>query len=131
MIFSNRSDSLGAFSSGMCLIHCISTPFIFALQPLALADEAAPSWWKSLDYIFLAISFLAVYWSANNTPKRWLQYALWICWAALTFAILDEKMELFHLGEISVYFPALGLIGLHLYNRKYCQCAGEDCCANL
>lgn len=129
MVLSNRSDSLGVFASGLCLIHCIATPLIFVLQPLAVSEEAAPLWWKSLDYVFLVISFIAVYWSAKNTSKTWMRSALWISWVALTFAILNEKMELFHLGEISIYIPAVVLIGLHLYNQKYCKCKDEECCA--
>lgn len=129
MILSKRSDSVGAFASGLCLAHCIATPFLFALQPLAVSEEAAPLWWKSLDYIFLAVSFLAVYWSAIKTSKNWMKYALWISYGALAFAILNEKFELLHLGELSVYIPAASLIVLHLYNKTYCQCVDDTYCA--
>ena len=129
MVFSTKSDSIGAFASGLCLVHCVATPLIFVIQPLSLhAEDAAPIWWKSLDYFFLFISFFAVYWSVKNTSKTWMQYSLWISFSLLTAAILNEKLELFHLGELVVYNPAISLIGFHLYNRKYCQCANETCC---
>jgi len=33
------------------------------------------------------------------------------------------------LGELVVYIPAIALVGLHLYNRKYCKCEDDTCCA--
>ena len=129
MILINKSDSLGALASGLCLVHCVATPFLFVLQPLTVSEGAAPFWWQSLDFIFLAVSFVAVYRSAINTSKRWMRYALWISFIALTLAIVNEKFELLHIGEFMTYFPAASLIGLHLYNQKYCQCANTTCCA--
>lgn len=122
-----KSDSLGSIASGLCLVHCIITPLIFVIQPISVHSDSAPIWWKSLDYLFLIVSLLAVYWSAKNTTKDWIKYGLWISWILLTAAILNEKLELFHLGELVVYIPAISLIGLHLYNRKYCSC-NEDVC---
>ena len=130
MTFTDKSDSIGALASGLCLIHCIATPLIFVVQPLTVSDQAAPFWWQSLDYIFLLISFFAVFWTVRNTSKTWIKYALWVSYVLLVFAIMNEKFELFHLGELVEYLPAASLIGLHLYNRKYCQCAPNDsCCA--
>lgn len=125
-----QSDPIGVAASSLCLLHCIATPLIFIAQPLA-TEEAAPVWWKSLDYVFLVISFFAIFWSVRNSSKTWVKYALWISWVVLSGAILNEKLELFSLTEFSVYIPAIGLIFLHLYNRKYCQCANEECCVNV
>ena len=129
MILINKSDSLGALASSLCLLHCVATPFLFVLQPLAVSEEAAPFWWQSLDFVFLVISFLAVYWSAINTSKKWMRNALWTSFIVLALAILNEKFELLHLGEFLTYIPAASLIGLHLYNKKYCQCDDDTCCA--
>ncbi len=122
-----NSDFLGTIASSLCLLHCIATPLLFVIQPISVQTEAAPFWWKSLDYLFLLISFFAVYQSAKKSSKVWMKYALWISWIVLTLAIFNEKIELFHLGELVVYIPAVSLIGLHLYNRKYCQCKDETC----
>ncbi|MDT7830827.1 MerC domain-containing protein [Flavobacteriaceae bacterium S356] len=127
---STNSDPIGAMASSLCLLHCLATPLIFIIQPLA-AEDAAPGWWKSLDYIFLFVSFFAVVWSVQNTSKNWMRYALWISWIALTVALINEKLELFSLTEFSIYIPAIALVFLHFYNRKYCQCADEECCVNV
>ncbi|MFT5146453.1 MAG: hypothetical protein ACI9H1_001176, partial [Polaribacter sp.] len=33
-------------------------------------------------------------------------------------------------SEQAIYFPALTLTVLHLYNKKYCQCNTTNCCTN-
>ena len=128
-----RSDILGAIASSLCLIHCLATPFIFIAQAGAVGHhhhhgEAAPLWWHSVDFIFLVISFLAVYYSALNTRLKWMPIALYVSWGLLALFILNEKFHLLHLDHIFILVPAISLVGLHLYNRKYCGCDDEECC---
>jgi len=35
-----------------------------------------------------------------------------------------------NLNEKAIYIPAIALIMLHLYNKKYCQCHTNTCCTN-
>ena len=127
-----KSDILGAIASSLCLIHCLATPFLFIAQASAHGHhhhEAAPLWWQSVDYIFLAISFVAVYYSASKTNLNWMPVALYSSWALLALFILNEKLHLFHLDHLFIFIPAIGLVSLHLYNRKYCGCDDDDeCC---
>ncbi|WP_299524118.1 MerC domain-containing protein [Winogradskyella sp.] len=126
-----NSDFIGALSSGVCLIHCIVTPFIFLAQTSAATHGTnVPIWWSAIDVLFIIISFFAVYWSAKNSSKPLVVRALWISWVLLCAGILNEKFEILHLPEISIYIPAIALIILHLYNKKYCQCKDENCCAS-
>jgi len=122
---------MGALASGLCLIHCIATPFLF----LAHAEVStghhhheSPFWWGLIDIALVIVSFWAVHWAASKSSRQWMKWALRGTWFVLAFIILNEKLELMHLPEEVIYVPALGLIGLHLYNRKYCQCADEECC---
>ncbi len=123
------ADLLGAFASGLCMVHCIATPFLFIAQSCSAACcEASPNWWSWLDYAFLMISFLAV-WQTNKTAsKDWVKYGLWISWLLLLAAILNKKLSLILIPEIAVYLPALSLIVFHFYNLKYCQFKTEGCC---
>ena len=124
----NNSDITGAMASGLCLIHCIATPFIFIAQSCsATCCDSSPIWWQSIDYIFIGVSFFAVFWSVKHTSRRWMKTALWVSWIALSFVIINEKFELIYLPESITYLPALVLVGLHIYNKKYCQCKGEAC----
>jgi len=124
----NKSDIMGSLASTLCLIHCLATPFLFAAHLGGVGHHhghhhgASPFWWQLIDIAFLVLSFGAVYWSAQKSSKKWMKYALFISWTALAFVLFNEKLELFHLAEEVIYLPTLGLIGFHLYNRKYCQC---------
>lgn len=125
--YRKNTDLLGAMASGLCLIHCIATPLLFIAQTCsATCCEASPIWWQWIDYLFLVISFVAVYRSNQTTSKAWVGKALWFSWSLLAFLILNEKMGWIPLPEFAIYLPALSLISLHLYNQKYCKC-DENC----
>ena len=131
----SNSDIVGALASTICLIHCVATPFIFMAHAGATNHHHedhhhdAPIWWQSIDFIFITISFFAIQWSIKNTSIQWIKTAFWIAWGALTLFILNEKIGAFHIPENVIYIPALSLVGLHLYNKRYCQCNDEDCCS--
>ncbi|OJJ15029.1 hypothetical protein BKI52_39880 [marine bacterium AO1-C] len=128
-----KLDILGASASTLCLIHCVATPFLFIAEASATHLQHhhhhgdTPLWWSVIDIVFIIISFFAIYFSVKTTSKNWVKYALFASWALLTFIILNEKLEGIHLAEEWVYLPALSLVGLHLYNRRYCQCEDEHC----
>jgi len=129
----NKSDILGSLASGICLIHCLATPFLFMAHVEAghhVHDHHhghSPFWWQMIDIAFLLVSFAAVYWSAKNSSKKWMKIALFVSWAALAMILINEKLALFHWVEELIYLPTLALIGLHLYNRMYCQCENDEC----
>jgi len=128
----NKSDIVGAFASSLCLLHCVATPFLFIAGAGAVGHHHhhhgdTPLWWSAIDIIFIVISFFAIYFSVKTSTKNWIKYALVANWIFLTFIILNEKFEILHLAEAWVYLPALSLVALHLYNRKYCQCKDGQC----
>ncbi len=123
-------DLIGMASSGLCLTHCLATPFLFAVHAeIRIHQEPHLQWWNLLDSIFLVISFFAVWRSGRTTSKPWLRWSLWISWSLLVLVILNEKLSLFLLVEEAIYIPSISLILFHLYNRKYCKCQKETCCA--
>ncbi len=130
ILHKNKSDIIGMFASSLCLLHCTFTPLLFiAHAQLASHHEGIPFWWKVLDYAFLAISFIAVYWSVKVTSKAWMKYAFWGTWSLLFVILINEKLHWLHIPEAAIYFPSLGLVFLHIYNRKYCTCKEDECCA--
>ncbi|MEO0528239.1 MAG: MerC domain-containing protein [Bacteroidota bacterium] len=127
----SKSDIIGAITSSLCFLHCLATPFLFVTQAgLTLGEASHPWWWGTIDIFFLTISFFAVLWSAKKTSKQWIKYSFWCLWTLLALIVLNEKSEIVHLAEIAIYFPTTGLILLHFYNRHYCRCENDDCCAN-
>lgn len=57
-----------------------------------------------------------------------MKYALYASWVVLTLLILNEKMNLLPIAELWKYVGAFTLVGFHLYNRKYCNCADAEHC---
>ncbi len=126
-----KPDTFGAIASTLCILHCIATPLLFIAHTCAEHGCAsAPVWWRSLDYFFLCISFVAVYRTTQTTSKKFMKSLLWLSWTTLFLAVINEKFEFLHLPESSTYVPAITLVVLHLYNQKYCQCKTENCCSN-
>jgi hypothetical protein len=125
------SDTLGAFASGLCLIHCLATPFLFVAQAgVHTHHESSPLWWGMIDIVLLVVSLLAVYWTAKNTYIQWVKIGLIVSWVLLALFILNEKFEGVHIAEAWIYLPAVSLVGLHLYNQRYCpHCEDEADCA--
>ena len=122
-----KSDIIGASASGLCIIHCASTPILFLANLSVLpCCETIPLWWQLLNYLFLTVSFIAVMSAVKKSTKVWLGIAFIVSWTFLFLAILIETYEIVMIPEILNYIPAFCLVALHLYNRKYCTC--DDCC---
>jgi len=131
ILIKQKSDILGTFASSLCLAHCVATPFLFLAQASAVTCcDGPPTWWKFMDYLFLAISFFAIFWSTKTTTLKWMKPMLWLSWSVLAGIILNEKLELLAIPEAAIYIPAFALVMLHLYNRKHCKCATDNCCVN-
>ena len=124
-----KPDTIGSLASSLCLIHCIVTPFIFITQACTFSCCAdAPIWWQSIDYIFLIISFFAIYRSTQTSTKLEIKIALWLTWIVFFILILNKQIQIFYISNNFTYASGILLAILHLYNLKYCQCSDKDCC---
>jgi len=129
--FTSSSDIIGASASAMCFIHCLVTPFLFvAYSNTVIIENTYPWWWGILDIVFLLISLFAVYWSTYNTSKQFIKYTFWTLWILLALIIINEKWEIVHVAEVFIHLTTLGLVFLHFYNRRYCQCENDKCCVD-
>lgn len=124
-----QPDNIGALASTLCMIHCFATPFLFIAHSCsATCCATAPSWWRWIDYLFLIVSFFAVYRSAQTTSSNWMKNALWINWVVLLLVVMNERFLFVHLPKSVTYVVASAMVILHLYNRRYCQCKTDNCC---
>ncbi|MBQ0733555.1 MerC domain-containing protein [Aquimarina celericrescens] len=115
-------------ASSLCLVHCLATPFLFlAHTGLIISEGTHPIWWKSLDFIFLGLSFMAIRRSSKTTSKPKMKYAFWISWLLLFVIVINEKLSMFPIPEETIYLASSLLVVLHVYNLKYCQCE-QECC---
>ena len=127
----DNSDWIGALASGLCIIHCLATPFLFVLQSCSVGKsccDGAPLWYSYLDYVFIVITFFAVYFSGRNSSKQWMKYSLMAAWFVLSIIMINEKVGLIAMSSLWKYAAAFILIGLHITNLKYCQCQEDSCC---
>ncbi len=122
-------DAIGMIAGILCTIHCLATPLLFiakACSTTCCAD--APIWWIMIDYLFLVISFTAIYFISKALTIKWLKISFWTSWILLLFSILDHSFEIFFLPQNFIYIPSFLIVALHFYNVKFCKCKGETCC---
>ena len=47
-----KSDTIGALASGLCMVHCLATPFFFIASACsASCCSNTPLWWQWMDYM--------------------------------------------------------------------------------
>ena len=112
-----NSDHLGAIASTLCIIHCLISPLLFFSEL-----------WQSFNYLFIIVSFFAVYRSVQNSSNLFIKILLRSFWFILCLLILNEEFEIVSLSEAFTYTSAFSLGFLHIYNLKYCRCEDENCC---
>ena len=126
-----NSDRIGVVSSGLCILHCFATPFLFLSQSsLIFISVDFTLTWFILNYVFLFISFIAIYHSVKNSTNRFIRIFLYLFWVVLSGLIINESLEIFSIPEPATYFSASSLICLHIYNLRYCRCDNADCCTS-
>ena len=126
----NNSDYIGATSSGLCMLHCFATPFIFLSQSAAINISLDITFlWYSLNYMFLLISFIAIYYSVKNSSNFLVKVLLYLFWLLLSALIINEALSIFPVPELYTYISAFSLSSLHIYNLKYCRCDDDECCS--
>lgn len=112
------SDRVGIAASAVCMVHCLIFPLMVLLRvPLS---EWLHEFWHTLDYVFLAVSFLAVYFSSKSTPKFWMKYFLWTSFFALGASVTLKHHET--VFEALAVGSALLLITAHLINIRQLSC---------
>ncbi len=122
-------DNIGIIASSLCAIHCISTPFLFIVKACtSTCCSEAPIWWTFIDYLFLIVSFVAIYYTNKSSTIYWLKISLWLSWILLGLAIISHSFNITYLPKNFIYIPAFAIIFLHFYNLKFCKCQDETCC---
>ncbi|KGE86980.1 MAG: MerC domain-containing protein [Phaeodactylibacter xiamenensis] len=131
MVFSIRridSDVVGAWASGLCAVHCAATPLLFAAHATAHAggehlreSGALPWYWAGLDWAFLALAFVAVFFASKRATTSWIKWGMWGALSVIAAVIVSETFELHLVSHAFMYVGAFALIGLHVYNHRQCQ----------
>ena len=106
------SDYFGIASATFCVIHCIATPFLIVIV-------SKYEWWSSLSYLFLTISFFAVYQASKSKPPAYILTFIWAGFVGLTLSTLSEDYWTY--GELTGYIFSVVLVTGHILNIRYCK----------
>lgn len=105
----NLCDKIGIFVSGLCLVHCISLPFLSILIPFV--NETIHIY---LFLIIVSIGFYSFYFGYKKHYKL----------KPLTLFIIGSiflSMEIFFHYEILSVIGSLVIIIAHIINTHHCQ----------
>lgn len=124
--YQKAADFSGVTFSLLCAIHCAITPLIFIAKPLL--DHTSEShhhhhdlgWWGLLDFFFLVLSFVAVWYSAKYTSHQLYKTLLWGFWILFAISLGLEKLHI-ELGHWLTYLSAFALALTHVLNYRYCK----------
>ncbi|MHA7877887.1 MAG: MerC domain-containing protein [Bacteroidota bacterium] len=125
-----KTAYVGALASLLCLIHCMATPFLFLVKTYSnTCCVDAPGWWQAIDYVFLAVSGLSIYYATKERTSNWVRVALWSAWIVLSLGIMNKTIDVVPLPRQFIYCFSLVIVVLHLYNQRYYQGKKRACCA--
>lgn len=114
----NKADYIGITGSLLCLVHCLATP-VLLMTTNFLKDELVRSSFLSLDYLFIGINIIAVYYATRHTPSNLIRVSLWgfLVLFSITIALEDVNP----IFEYAGYLASIGLVTTHLFNIRTCR----------
>ncbi len=114
-ILSRKADYIGITGSVLCIIHCMITP-ILLMSTALLQDEHLRFGYLSLDYIFIGVNIVAVYFATRHYAPPVIKKALWsfLCLFAVAIILEDVSPVFEYLG----YAASAGLVVTHLINIR-------------
>lgn len=111
----SKADYVGITGSVLCIIHCLVTPILLISSTL-LSDHTVRIGFLSLDYVFIGINVVAVYFATRRATERYIKIGLWGSLALFATAlVLEDVHESF---EYLAFAASAGLIGMHIQNLR-------------
>lgn len=110
-----KADYLGIIGSVLCVVHCLLTPVLIMTSTL-LKDDLVRRSILGLDYIFIGVNVLAVYFATRHAPSPAIKTALWSFLILFAGALLLESTN--PVFEYVAYVASAGLVLTHLINLR-------------
>lgn len=114
-LLSRKADYVGITGSVLCLIHCLVTP-VLLMTTAVLRDEHLRIGYLSLDYVFIGVNIVAVYFATRANVSSAIKWALWGFLTLFSVAILLEDVN--QAFQLTGYAASAGLIVTHLVNIR-------------
>ncbi|SFC33067.1 MerC domain-containing protein [Spirosoma endophyticum] len=114
-ILSRKADYIGITGSVLCIIHCLITPVLLLTTSL-MQDTRLRMGYLSLDYVFIGVNIIAVYFATRHYAPPIIKRSLWGFLGLFTIALLLEDTD--PAFEYLAYAASAGLVITHLFNIR-------------
>lgn len=114
-VVDKKADYIGITGSVLCLIHCLAAPVLVMTSSL-LRDDTLRAGFLSLDYIFIAVNIVAVYFATRSHTSSAIRTALWSFLFLFAVGLLLEEVS--PVFEYLAYAASTGLVISHLFNLR-------------
>lgn len=112
---SRKADYIGITGSILCLIHCMVTPVVLLTSSL-LQNSTLRIGYLSLDYVFIGINIIAVYFATRHYAHPVIKRSLWGFLALFSLSlVLEDASPIF---EYIAYVASAGLVISHFLNIR-------------
>ena len=72
-----------------------------------------------MDYFFIALAGVAVYFSSRKTPSYYLKTGMWLCVIIFAAALLSHEISVY--AQYVSIAASVGLMVLHYINIRQCR----------
>ncbi len=114
-LIDTKADYVGITGSILCIIHCLITPVLLVTSNILQHDTLRVGY-MSLDYVFIGVNIVAVYFATRHYAAPAVRVALWSCLTVFAVAILLEDVN--PAFEYLGYAASFGLVTTHLINIR-------------
>lgn len=112
----SKADTIGIFSSILCLIHCLLLP-VLILGGLLNEEWSTHSEW--VDYLFILLAVGAVFFASRQSHMYVLKVLMWavVSWFSVSILLHD----IFEAALYSSMAASVALVVLHTINFRHHQ----------
>ncbi|GAB3271149.1 hypothetical protein GCM10027347_42250 [Larkinella harenae] len=111
----NKADVIGITGSVLCIIHCLITPVLLISSTL-LTDRTLRIGFLSLDYVFILVNIVAVFFATRRASQSYIRIGLWTFLGLFAGALLLEDIH--ESFEYLAFTASAGLIAMHILNLR-------------
>ena len=115
-VLNRKADYIGISGSVLCIIHCLITPVLLVSSSF-LTNDTVRVGYLSLDYVFIGVNTLAVYFATRHATTPAIKACLWSFLSLFAVAIVLEDVNEFF--EYLGYTASVGLVLTHLMNIRF------------
>ena len=117
-----HADTAGAFASGLCVIHCILTPFVISLSPSLLPWLPGDARFHRTLAVLIVLIGITSFVPGYRVHRRRVLLVPIAVGVALVLSVAWQGEQLQGATELTLSITgSLLLIAAHLANRSFCR----------